>query len=169
MLLSWQIDANAANLVEVYQQALHNDAIFQQAIAESLVTRDNVPISISYILPNISLSANPAVTRYSFSGTEYRTGSIAGIEFFDPRNLTQRTYTLDLTLTQPVFNYGLYANIQVQLANARSACAALNAALQNLMVRTSKAYFAVLRDEEELTYTSASKRYYHYQLNQVKD
>ncbi len=166
-LFYWQADANAADLVQVYQQALYSDPLFQQAIAQSFVTRDNVPISVSYILPNISVFTNPKVARYGFSGTEYRTGSIGNINFFDPRNLTQRTYTLDLTITQPVFNFGLVAAIAVQLENAKSACATLNAALQDLMIRVSKAYFAVLRDEEEITYTIASKRYYYFQLDQV--
>ena len=115
-----------------------------------MVTRDNVPISISYLFPNISVFTNPTVSRSGFSGTEYRTGSIGNITFFDPRNLTQRTYALDLSLTQQVFNFGLYANVAVQLENAKSACASLNAALQDLMIRVSRAYFAVLRDEEEL-------------------
>lgn len=163
------LNANAANLLEVYEQALYNDPIFQQAIAHSMVTRDNVPISISYLLPNISLFTNPTISRYGFSGSEYRTGSIGNIQFFDPRNLTQRTYTLDLSLTQTVFNFGLLANVFVQLENAKSACALLNAALQDLMIRVSKAYFAVLRDEEELTYTLASKHYYQFQLQQIKD
>lgn len=165
----WHLNALASDLLEVYQQALYHDPIFQQAIAKSLVTKDNVPISISYLLPNISVFTNPTVSRYGFSGTEYRTGSIGSIDFFDPRNLTQRTYTLDLSIKQAVFNFGLYANVLVQLENAKSACALLNAALQDLMVRVSKAYFAVLRDEEELTYTLSSKRYYQYQLQQVND
>ncbi len=167
-LFCWQLDADAADLLEVYQQALYSDPIFQQAIAQSFVTRDNVPISISYILPNISAFTNPTVTRYGFSGTEYRIGSIGDLTFFNPRNLTQRTYTLNLNITQPIFNFGLFAAIAVQLENAKSACATLNAALQNLMIRVSRAYFAVLRDEEEITYTVASKRYYHFQLDQVR-
>lgn len=165
----WPLAANAADLLEVYQQALYHDPKFQQAIAESLVTRDNVPISIANILPHISIFTNPTVSRYGFSGTQYRTGSIGNINFFDPRNLTQRTYTLDLNISQPVFNFALYENIAVQLANAKSACAILNAALQDLMIRVSEAYFAILRDEEEITYTIASKRYYQFQLKQITD
>src|SRR5262245_1865305 len=70
----WQLDANAADLLEVYQQALCSDPIFQQAIAQSFVTRDNVPISISYILPNISVLTDPKITRYGFAGTKFRNG-----------------------------------------------------------------------------------------------
>ncbi len=169
LLLYWQLDAHAADLLEVYNQALYSDPKFQQAIAESLVTRDNVPISVSYLLPHLSVFTNPTVSRYGYSGTEYRTGSIGNLNVFDPRNLTQRTYTLDLNITQPVFNFGLYASVAVQLANAKSACATLNAALQDLMIRVSKAYFAILRDEEVITYTIASKRYYQFQLKQVID
>jgi outer membrane protein len=168
-LFVWQLTAHAANLIEVYQQALCSDPVFQQAIAHSLVTKDNVPISISSILPNISLFTNPRVTRYGFSGSAYKTGSINDITFFSPRNLTQRTYTLDLTIQQPVFDLSLYTDILVQFENSKRASAILNAALQNLMIRVSSAYFAILKDEEEIIYTSASKRYYRFQLNQVKD
>lgn len=168
-LFCWQLDVKAANLVQVYQQALYNDPIFQQAIAQSLVTRDNVPISVADVLPNIFAFINPRVARYGYSGTEYRTGTVGNFTVSDPRNLTQRTYTLDLTVTQPVFNFSIYTNIAMQLADAKSAGAILNAALQNLMIRVSKAYFAVLRDEEEITYTIASKRYYQFQLKQIID
>lgn len=164
-----QLNAGAADLLEVYQQALYSDPIFQQAIAESLVTRDNVPISISYLLPHLSIFSNPTVSRYGYSGTDYRTGTIGNINFYDPKNLTQRTYALDLSLSQPVFNFSLYTNVAIQLANAKSACATLNAALQDLMIRVAKAYFAILKDKEEITYTKASRRYYHFQLKQITD
>lgn len=161
--------ANAADLVEVYQQALVSDPVFQQAIAQHFVTRDNVPISIANILPTISASVNPAVTRYGYAGTEYRIGSIGNLVFYNPRNITQRTYNLNLNISQPVFDFSLVTTIAVQLENAKSATASLKAALQNLMIRVSSAYFAVLRDEEEIAYTAASKRYYQFQLNLINE
>ena len=55
-----------------------------------------------------------------------------------------------------------------RLRLAKGADASLNVALQDLMIRVSKAYFVVLQDEENLTYNEANKRTNAEELNQVK-
>ncbi len=44
----------------------------------------------------------------------------------------------------------------------------MNAALQSLMTRVSSAYFAVLNDEDNVSYNEAYKRAYAEQLDQVQ-
>ena len=153
----------ATDLIEVYNQALSSDQIYQQAISQRLSTREGVPISIAQLLPNINLTANPAVTRTAYSGA-----NVSGPTAFSPRNNTARSYDLALTLNQTVFNYGQFAGVASALATAKGADATLNAALQSLMTRVASAYFAVLRDEENLSYSEASKIAYAEQLDQVK-
>ncbi|TAK72752.1 MAG: type I secretion protein TolC, partial [Gammaproteobacteria bacterium] len=81
---------------------------------------------------------------------------------------TVRTYTLALTATQTVFDFAKFSNVAGAMATSKSADATLNAALQSLMTRVASAYFAVLRDEDNLSYSGASKLAYGEQLDQVK-
>lgn len=152
---------NAADLLEVYQQALGSDPIYQQAISQRLATKEGVFISLSSLLPNIGLTYNPAVTRSGYAGANLDTGSSV-------RNNTLRSFALVLTATQTVFNFTQYMNLASQLAVSSGADAILNSALQNLMIRVSKAYFAVLLDEDNLSFTNASKLAYKEQLEQVQ-
>ena len=166
LLLCVQITTHASDLVEVFQQALMSDPIYQQAIAERLSTKEGVPINISALLPNLSITANPTLSRSAFSGNNYDT-NVAGVPL-TPRNNTNLAYTLALTATQVVFDFAKFANVSNALATSKGADATLNAALQNLMVRVANAYFAVLKDEENLSYSEASKLAYAKQLDQIK-
>lgn len=158
----WQLSAHAADLIDVYNQALTSDPTYQQTIAQQLSTKEGVPISAAALLPNIQITANPSVTRSAFSGS-----SVGGTAF-SPRNNTQQYYQLALTLTQTVFNFAEISTLAGALATAKGADATLNAALQNLMVRTASAYFAVLKDEDNLSYSEAAKLAYAEQLDLVK-
>ena len=152
---------HAADLLEVYQQALTSDQIYQQAISQRLATKEGVPISLASLLPSLSLSYDPAVTRSGFSGTNVATGS-------SPRNNTLRNYSLTLTLTQTVFNYSQFMGLASALATSSGADAILNSAMQNLMTRVASAYFAILKDEDNLNFTETSMLAYKEQLDQVK-
>lgn len=161
-------NAFAANLLEVYQQALTSDPTFQQAITDRLAQGENVPMSIAALLPQVVLTANPAITRSGFAGTNFAATPGTTASYFAPRNNTMHSYTLALTAQQTVFNFAQFSQVKLALANSKSAEAALNAALQDLLVRTANAYFAVLEDEDNLTYTFATKRAYKQALDQVQ-
>jgi outer membrane protein len=155
------LNAHAADLVEVYQQALSSDPTYQQAISQELSTKEGVPISLASLLPNVAASFNPSVTRTAYSGVN--------VAFFNtPRNNTAKNYDLVLSLNQTVFNYAQFANLSSAFSNSKGAEATLNAALQSLMTRVATAYFNVLKDEDNLSYSEASKMAYAEQLDQVK-
>jgi outer membrane protein len=153
--------ANAADLLEVYQEALTSDPIYQQAISQRLSTKEGVQISLASLLPNLSLNFNPAVKRSGYSGSNVTTG-------FSPRNNTLRNYALTLSLTQTVFNYSQYMSLASAASLSNGADTVLNSALQNLMIRVSNAYFAVLRDEDNLSFNEASMLAYKEQMSQTR-
>lgn len=160
--------AHAANLIEVYQQAQTCDAIFQQAIAQSLSTKEGVPISASAILPNIVFNATPSVSRIGYSGSNFDPVISNSGTYLNPRNITTRGYTMNLTLTQTVFNFQQFSAVEQQVSLSKYADATLNAALQSLMTRVASAYFTILKDEDTLSYAEASKVAYAEQLDQIK-
>ncbi len=45
----------AADLVEVYRQALGSDPTYQQAISQRMFTKEGVPISLASLLPIFKL------------------------------------------------------------------------------------------------------------------
>ncbi len=151
----------AADLIDVYKQALSSDPIYQQAISQRLATKEGVPITLSSLLPNVALAFDPAITRSGFSGANFATGNTV-------RNNTLRTYDLALTVTQTVFNFTQYMQLASSVATSHQADAILNSALQSLMVRVSSAYFAVLRDEDNVSYANATMLAYKEQLDQIK-
>jgi outer membrane protein len=156
-----QAPAYATDLLQAYQQAQTSDPIFQQAVAQRLSTKTGVPISVSALLPNINVVAKPSITRSGFSGSNLT-------DDISPRNTTTRAYSLALTLNQTIFNFADFANVASEVATSKGADATLNAALQNLMIRVATAYFAVLQDEENLSYNEATKLAYQEQLDQIK-
>lgn len=167
--------AHGANLLEVYAQAQCSDPIFQQAVAQRLSTREGVPISVSALLPNIQFNAQPMISRIGYSGSNFQpvvptalTGSGSSAAFLNPRNITERTYSMNLSLTQTVFNFAQFSAVAQQVSLAKGADATLNAALQNLMMRVAAAYFAVLQDEDNVSYADASKAAYAEQLDQIR-
>jgi outer membrane protein len=167
-LFCWHLSANAANLLEVYQQAQKSDPTFYQAVAERLSTKEGVPISVASLLPNIAVTASPYVSRTGYSGSNFDPVTDNSGAYLNPRNLTQRGYALNLTLTQTIFDFAQFASVKQQAALSKGADATLNSALQDLMIRTSAAYFAILQDEDNISYAKASKTAYASQLNQIR-
>lgn len=134
LLFAYQPLAKAADLLEVYRQALTSDPIYQQAIAQRFSTQEGVPINLAALLPNIVGQITPSVSRQGFSGSYFQTDANTGAPL-SPRNNTQRAYQMTLTATQTVFDFAKFSNMAGALSASKGADATLNAALQNL--RTS--------------------------------
>lgn len=156
----------AANLLEVFQQAQSSDPIFQQAVSQRLSTKQGVPISVAGLLPNIFLTANPSVSRTGVAGSNFEKTSPTSSGFINPRNNTQRAYSLTLTVNQTIFDFAQFSTVAGQVALSKGADATLNAALQDLMVRVASAYFAILLDEDTVRFNEATKIAFAKQLDQ---
>ncbi len=148
---------HAANLLTIYQQAISNDAIFQQAIAQRYADNENVPISLANLLPNIGVTATPSVNKFATSGP-----ASLGVGSYSNRSLQ-----VNATVTQTIFNFAQFANLAGANASAKKADALLNAAAQSLILRVANAYFTVLQDEDNLRYADSNKKAYAKQLDQI--
>ena len=157
----------AENLLQVYQQAQLCDAQYQEAVRQRLSVNEGVPISVAALLPNISAQANPSIAHMAYSGSSVQTDPRTG-NSTSPKNNTLRYYNVQLTATQTVFNFAQFAQVAGSISTAKAADATLNAAAQNLMIRVSRAYFAILQDEDNLLYCEASKTAFKEQLDEAK-
>jgi outer membrane protein len=157
MLLGLHATCQAADLMQVYQQALFSDPTYQQAVAQRLSDNESVPIARSVLFPQASVNGGPALTKFRQSASQ---GSPA-------INTTSRGYSFTLALTQTVFNYAQFKALSGAHAFSSSADATLNAATQDLMLRVAQAYFAVLKDEDNLIYNKANQHAFAKQYDQI--
>ncbi|MGD9152989.1 MAG: TolC family outer membrane protein [Gammaproteobacteria bacterium] len=152
--------AGAANLWQVYQQALKSDPTYQAAIATQLSKAEEVPINLALLLPQLNLNGNAAVSKGS-NASNTPTAS------YSKYNYNSRSYEYTLKLTQSVFNITYWGNLASAKNTVKAANATFNAAAQDLMQRTSSAYFAVLQSKEILRYTKANKEALYQQYMQA--
>lgn len=150
---------HAANLAEVYQQALISDPIYQQTISARLSTQEGVPISFSSLLPSLSAQLSPTLNKESIGGAAAT---------FEAGSITNRGYVVGLNLNQTIFDFSKITNLLGARALSKQADAILSAATQNLMTRVTQAYFTVLQDEDNLVYSKANKAWLAKLLDQVK-
>ncbi|MGD9109173.1 MAG: TolC family outer membrane protein, partial [Gammaproteobacteria bacterium] len=151
--------AEAANLWQVYQQAVKSDPTYQAAIAVQMSKAEEVPINLALLLPQLNLDGNAHGGKgkiYTNTPTAYRKYSHGS-----------RGYEYSLRLTQSVFNITYWSNLASAKNTVKAANATFNAAAQDLMQRTSSAYFAVLQSKEILRYTKANRNALYQQYMQA--
>lgn len=146
--------AQAQSLVELYESARAFDATYQSARLQYDANLARAEQAKAGILPTAGLAAG--VSRTGFENTNPVVD-----RSFNTQNAT-------LTATQPLyrpFNWATYEQgaRQVDLAKAQ-----LETAEQDLIVRTSQAYFDVLAAQDTLTFVTAQKAAVAEQLASAK-
>ncbi|MBS0352058.1 MAG: TolC family outer membrane protein [Proteobacteria bacterium] len=140
------LPAFADNLIEVYHQAVANDAIFKQAQADWLAAQQDIPIARSYLLPNISLAAGAFENYQNFTTDASFT-----------HNGSYASTSVNLTILQPIFNWKVWASLRSARAGVKAATANYYYAQQDLITRTVQAYLNVLQADDILRLTRANK------------
>ncbi len=149
--------AHSANIVQVYQDALANDAQYAAARATVEAGREKLPQGLSGLLPVIGASANTV-----WNENKYSVSDAAQLN----KNYNGNAYNVNLT--QPVFNWQnfvVYGQAKLQVVQAEANFAQ---ASQDLIVRVAQAYFDVLFAQENLSAVGANKQAISQQLEQAK-
>src|SRR5256714_3129855 len=152
--------ARAADLLQIYRDALANDATYASARAARDAGLESLPQGLAQILPTVNATA---FTQYNDVAIAFRG---AGPEQYQYRLGNSNGYTV--TLTQPLFNW---QNIQVYKEagfKAVQAEATFGQATQDLIVRVAQAYFDVLASQDSLAFIQAQKVAISEQLAQAK-
>ncbi|HEU4372397.1 MAG TPA: TolC family outer membrane protein [Telluria sp.] len=154
------LNVQAADLIQVYQQALANDAVYASARASLAAGREKVPQGRAGLLPTIGISGSygrndnnfsPFNEGTPFTGPNGTPGVVGGVGF----NGNANQYTL--ALSQPLFrwaNWQAYEQSKLQQAISEAQFAQ---AQQDLITRVSQAYFDVLAAQDTLELTGAQK------------
>jgi outer membrane protein len=155
------LNAQAADLLQVYQQALANDATYASARSSVEAGRERITQGRSGLLPTIS--ANGSNTRNTGDFTPFNVGqqidtNILGQPIYaTKRSGDNHTNTYTVALAQPLFNLSLWQTYQQsKLAQAQAEATFAQARL-DLITRVAQAYFDVLTAQDNLTSTQAQK------------
>ena len=141
------VNAGAADLRDVYERALTSDPLIREADANRLAARESRPQAIAALLPQIAASG-----RYN---DEERDSSGAFVEPGNPptpevRDSDGNSSAWDVTLRQNIFRWQNWATLRRASAQTAQAEADYSAAQQDLILRTSEAYFNVLAAQDTL-------------------
>ena len=158
--MGFVVHAQAADLLEIMRNAKANDSAFASARSALEAGREKLPQGRSLVLPTLSASANAGNTYNNVSSLA--SAGTTKVER-DPRNLGWT-----VALSQPLYrpqNWIQYDQAEYQVAQAE---AQFGLATQDLIVRTSQAYFDVLTSQDNLAFIQAQKTAISEQLAQAR-
>lgn len=155
-LLGIQPAAFAADLLDVYQQALDNDPTFKAAYSTYMSNAEAIPQALAALLPQMGVTAQTArnLTSVTSSGLK-----------------TTQTYDSDqwqLTATQAIFNFQAWTKVKQAKASVKASYATFNSATQDLILRTANAYLDILFAKDTLAFAEAKLRANKRQLDQAE-
>lgn len=140
------LNAGASDLLQIYKEALVNDAQFSSARAAKLAGQERSVQGRSSLLPNVGLSASVSKERAEFDPDVGSTTT---------GNSTGRSMTL--SLSQSLFNMATWENYEQSKLAVIGSDLQFSAAQQDLMLRVSQAYFDVLGAQNTLKTLQAQK------------
>ncbi|QYF95616.1 TolC family outer membrane protein [Massilia sp. PAMC28688] len=148
--------AYAADLLQVYQQALANDAVYASARAALAAGREKTTQGRAALLPTIGLDGS--VVRNDSESTPWNVGTISpGGSIISRGNTEYSSNTHTLTLQQPLFRWANWQTYQLSKLQQAQAEAQFAQAQQDLITRVSQAYFDVLAAQDTLELNRAQK------------
>jgi len=145
--------AQAADLWSTYQTALEFDAELRAAETDYRAALEARPQARSVLLPQIDAGASQSRTRTDPAGM-----SSSDID----------TTRFDVTLNQSVYDHRNYVGLRQADLGIAQATAFRDAARQDLILRVSEAYFAVLTAQDTLSFAEAEKEAIGRQLEQAE-
>lgn len=132
------LQAHAVNLLQVYQDALANDAVYASARANLSAGQEVSVQGRANLLPFVGLSgSNQKITRENIPDT------------------TSRGYTL--SLSQPLFDIAAWQTYEQSKLSVAVSEASFATVQQDLILRVAQAYFDVLTAQDALTALQAQK------------
>ncbi len=139
--------AGAADLGSIYQQALKNDPLIREAEANRLAARESKPQALSALLPQLTAGGRYDDSESNGTSTFIDPG-FPPVPFQQNREGTSESW--NLTLRQSIFRWQNWAALKRADAESAQAEADYHAAQQDLVLRTSEAYFNVLAAQDTL-------------------
>lgn len=164
-LCSLTTTANADNLADIYELALRNDPTLQAAEASYKAGREIKSQAISQLLPQISASASYQETDETADSLRFFSANQPFESDFDNENETK---SYSISLTQDLFNMSAFFAFKQSKALSKQAELQFAIDQQSLILRTSEAYFDILRGRDNLTSSLSEEKAIKQQLEQTQ-
>lgn len=156
------VNTTAADLADVFREALANDPILGAAEATYLAGREVKTQSRAALLPQMTALASYGRTEYEANSA--RVGSTA------TQTATEtESDSWGARLSQPVFDLSAWYRFQRGSALSEAAKAQFSAAQQTMIVRVADDYFSALRAAKNLETRRAEERAIGRQLEQTRE
>ncbi len=155
---------HAADLMEIYREALEQDAQYSAARAAHEAAQERLPQGRAGLLPTVTLGF---VRRRQFIDIESVIGVAVGAAV-RPSEVMIDNQSLTISGTQPIYrkeNFAIYEQSKLQVAQADSQ---FIIAAQDLILRAAQAYFDILAAEVNVEVAEAQKKAISQQLEQAK-
>ena len=149
-LSSYSYSASADTLLQVYQTAKIKDPIILKSKAQYDLFLEKVNEANAVLLPQIGFGLD---TGYSSASDN---------------DLTNSNYGANIGLSQSLYNGAYWQQLDISEKQATQYAAIYGLAAQDLLLRTSTAYFNVLRADVAVKTVKANKRAVERQLEQTK-
>jgi outer membrane protein len=145
---AFSLNAQAADLIQVYQQALANDATYASARAAAAAGRERITQGRAGLLPVVGVSGDITKNNADFTPSDINTPS-------NGSNL--RSKGIQVALQQPLFRWDRWETYQQSKLQQAISEAQFAQAQQDLIARVAQAYFDVLAAQDTLESTRAQK------------
>ena len=167
----FSLNAGAADLIQVYQQALANDATYASARASLSASRERIIQGRAGLLPTVGISG--ALSKNDSDFDPWNVGQLGtlpngqpGIVGSSGSNLRTNEYTL--ALQQPLYRWDRWETYQQSKLQQAIGEAQFAQAQQDLITRVAQAYFDVLAAQDKLESIRAQKNATTEQLASAK-
>jgi len=150
------VQANADDLLSVYQQALLNDPVVLKAQAQFMIVQEDIVQARSALLPQINLSGG------------YSTGENENFIQNTKVNNEFSSLTYGAALNMQLYHHDSWLRLDNAEKAAHQSDLSYQIAKQNLIVRVTDAYFNLLSAKDDLVFTTAEKEAIARQLEQTK-
>ena len=140
------LQAQSADLLQIYQEALANDQVFASARASLNAGQEKIVQGRALLLPTINLNGN----------NNRVTQNIEQASGLTPTN-EYRGNSYSVTLSQPLLRWANWEQYQQGKLQTAASDAQFAQAQQDLIVRVSQAYFDVLTSQDALASIQAQK------------
>ena len=148
------------DLLQIYQEALTQDATLQSAKSAQIAGQEALPQGRALLLPSVNLSAN---SQYNDIDTQFRSASV-----FASARRKYNSNGYNVNLSQPLYHPQNFAQYEQAKFTVEQSDAVYAAAQQDLIIRVSQAYFDVLLAQYNVTLAQAQKEAIGEQLAQAK-
>lgn len=158
----FSLQAQAADLLQVYQQALANDATYASARASAVAGRERITQGRSGLLPTVGINgswtkANTDVSPFNEGAPLFGDDGVTPVGTVPGQKVNLRTNEVTIALQQPLFRWDRWETYQQSKLQQAISEAQFAQAQQDLVLRVAQAYFDVLSAQDTLESTRAQK------------